>query len=280
MKRYMAILGFVFVGVLAGLLVRGIPIVVQVNAGGEAVATQNGDVNGDSMLDMSDAVYLLIHLFNGGPQPAAFAQAEPADLRALEGSMNRIADSLDNLVAIELTRGDPLDRIADAFEAQAAVECEQSLERFVNQDDGTIIDTCKNLMWVDHNILSENMGGPGNLTTVTAFVDDIEYAGYSDWRMPTIEELRTLRAEEPHASFPGSSIRLPFYLLGTRDEDKLIWSSFVEQVSSPDGDSIFLFLDLRSNQGIIGRRGCSTRPRDCSSTAYAVIPVRDIDPAE
>ena len=35
MKRYMAILGFVFVGILAGLLVRGIPIVVQVNAGGE-----------------------------------------------------------------------------------------------------------------------------------------------------------------------------------------------------------------------------------------------------
>ena len=59
MKRYMAILGFVFVGILAGLLVRGIPIVLHVNAGGEIPrGSQNGDVNGDSMLDMSDAVYL------------------------------------------------------------------------------------------------------------------------------------------------------------------------------------------------------------------------------
>ena len=72
MKRYLAIFGFVFIGVIAGLIVRGIPIVLQVNAGGGIQADRNGDVNGDARLDMSDAVYLLLHIFRDGPEPVPF----------------------------------------------------------------------------------------------------------------------------------------------------------------------------------------------------------------
>ncbi len=43
---------------------------------GGRIATQNGDVNGDTALDVSDAVYLLVHLFRGGPEPVAFAQSD------------------------------------------------------------------------------------------------------------------------------------------------------------------------------------------------------------
>ena len=50
MKRYLAIFGFVFIGVIAGLIVRGIPIVLQVNAGGGIQTDRNGDVNGDARL--------------------------------------------------------------------------------------------------------------------------------------------------------------------------------------------------------------------------------------
>ena len=42
---------------------------------GPLATRQNGDVNGDQILDMSDAVYLLIHLFNGGPNPVALADS-------------------------------------------------------------------------------------------------------------------------------------------------------------------------------------------------------------
>ena len=42
--------------------------------GGQPVAQENGDCNGDGALDISDAVYILGFLFQGGPPPVAFAQ--------------------------------------------------------------------------------------------------------------------------------------------------------------------------------------------------------------
>jgi len=100
MKRYLAIFGFVFIGVIAGLIVRGIPIVLQVNAGGGIQADRNGDVNGDARLDMSDAVYLLLHIFRDGPQPVAFADSpETAErLNTLERTISELETSADELV--------------------------------------------------------------------------------------------------------------------------------------------------------------------------------------
>ena len=52
------------------LFVQGrVPVSAQV--GGPCV---DGDVNGDSSLDLSDAIYTLQHLFEGGPAPIACAQ--------------------------------------------------------------------------------------------------------------------------------------------------------------------------------------------------------------
>jgi hypothetical protein len=39
--------------------------------GGGGATLGNGDVNGDNSLDLSDAIYLLTHLFQGGPAPLA-----------------------------------------------------------------------------------------------------------------------------------------------------------------------------------------------------------------
>ena len=44
-------------------------------AGGGLTAEQNGDVNGDARLDMSDAIYLLLHIFRDGPGPVALADS-------------------------------------------------------------------------------------------------------------------------------------------------------------------------------------------------------------
>ena len=56
-------------------------------AGGGVVAEINGDTNGDGQRDISDATYYLRWLFQGGPEPVAFAggpdhSAELAELEA------------------------------------------------------------------------------------------------------------------------------------------------------------------------------------------------------
>ncbi len=50
-------------------------------------ASRNGDANGDGQLDIADAVYLLLHLFKGGPEPVALADPPEilARLDSLEG---------------------------------------------------------------------------------------------------------------------------------------------------------------------------------------------------
>ena len=77
-----------------------------VEAGGEPVATENGDTNGDGVRDLSDAVALLSWLFQGGPEPVAFAdleleaqlEAAQADLAVCQG---QLAASQDELAALE-----------------------------------------------------------------------------------------------------------------------------------------------------------------------------------
>ena len=267
MKRCLAIFGFVFIGVIAGLIVRGIPIVLQVNAGGGIQADRNGDVNGDARLDMSDAVYLLLHIFRDGPQPVAFAQAEPADLRGLEGSMNRIADSLDSLVVLEQERGDPLTRIADAIEEPAPGGCEQSEDRFTWQrENRTVIDTCKNLMWADHNMqfdVFRDLENPDDL------LSGFRYAGYSDWRLPTIDELSSLLVDDS-LRFSNDYVTRPFIF---EDEWSHVFTNF-----KIDRNTWVLF-NFTSSSGSLYRYNCN-----CDSASwvdqFSVLPVRDIGPGE
>jgi len=65
----------------------------------------------------------------------------------------------------------------------------QADERFIDNGDGTVTDTLTNLMWVS----ADNMG---DITWHNAkiYCENPPIAGYkySDWRMPTIKELKTL----------------------------------------------------------------------------------------
>ena len=70
----------------ASLLVLAVHQLVAI-AGEEPEAELNGDTNGDGERDISDATYYLRWLFQGGPEPVAFAggpdhSAELAELRA------------------------------------------------------------------------------------------------------------------------------------------------------------------------------------------------------
>ena len=78
MKR-MVVFALVLNAALLGVVAHQLVAI----AGGGAVATINGDVNGDSRLNIADPVFLLNFLYSGGPAPVAFAGGddEVADLR-------------------------------------------------------------------------------------------------------------------------------------------------------------------------------------------------------
>jgi hypothetical protein len=67
----------------AGFALLGLVATADVAADGLILPTANGDVNGSSTIDISDAVYLLSHLFLGGPEPMPLA-CEP-DVAVLRG---------------------------------------------------------------------------------------------------------------------------------------------------------------------------------------------------
>ncbi len=69
MRKLLVIALFTNAFLLAGHLIQG-----HLRWAHGRQATENGDVNGDGARDLSDAVALLDWLFQGGPEPVAFAQ--------------------------------------------------------------------------------------------------------------------------------------------------------------------------------------------------------------
>ncbi len=73
-----------------------------------------------------------------------------------------------------------------------------STPRFWDNGDGTVTDQATKLMWVaDPSILGTIWGDPGNPLRMTLQAgiincNNLEYAGYTDWRMPNVKELESL----------------------------------------------------------------------------------------
>lgn len=80
-------------------------------------------------------------------------------------------------------------------------------ERFIDNGDGTVTDTTTNLMWAS----ADNMGDIDWHDAVT-YCKNPPIAGYkySDWRMPTIKELKTLfnKGGAKHESDCGLNVRI------------------------------------------------------------------------
>lgn len=59
--------------------------------------------------------------------------------------------------------------------------------RFIAYDDGTVIDTQTNLMWAD-----EDNGSNINWDNANKYCKNYTVGGYTDWRLPTKNELKGL----------------------------------------------------------------------------------------
>jgi hypothetical protein len=59
--------------------------------------------------------------------------------------------------------------------------------RFISYDNGTVLDTRTNLMWA-----AKDNGSDINWTNAKSYCESFRGGGYSDWRMPTQNELAEL----------------------------------------------------------------------------------------
>jgi len=257
---------------LAGALYVGIPV-----GAGPVDQPSTGDTNGDGLVDMSDAIYLLSHLFNGGPPPAACA-----DSPELVERVEQLESGFEALVA---TMGEKLDRIAVATEANgralemvaAATQgtnealsggvsvvvsepCEDRADQFVDNGDGTVTDICTGLMWTQLNV---DVNGDGtssgdfvDWTRAVQACDELEFQGFDDWRLPTNDELESIRRQGRDPAIP-SAFGASKHLYWTSDEDR----------QKPDSNAMavwFQGIDLNS----------SSRPKIDN---HGVRAVRDAD---
>ena len=133
----------------------------------------------------------------------------------------------------------------------------QADERFIDNGDGTITDTLTNLMWAS----ADNMG---DITWHDAkvYCKNPPIAGYkySDWRMPTIKELKTLyiKGSAKYETDCGLNVRIhPVITLSCA----WVWSSQSKAISA----YAFTF-----------RRGYQYMTLKLNKKNFRALPVRNI----
>ncbi|MDD5759376.1 MAG: DUF1566 domain-containing protein, partial [Desulfobulbaceae bacterium] len=87
--------------------------------------------------------------------------------------------------------------------------------RFVRQSNGTVVDTKTGLMWA-----AGDNGEDVNWSTAALFCEQYAGGGYTDWRLPTSEELSTLYTPEKvnkDGLFISELIRLSSIMMWTAD---------------------------------------------------------------
>jgi len=132
-----------------------------------------------------------------------------------------------------------------------------SNERFIDNNDGTVTDTLTNLMWAS----ADNMG---DITWHNAkiYCENPPIAGYkySDWRMPTIKDLKTLYIKDgtKHETDCGLNVRIdPAISLSCA----WVWSSESKAISA----YAFSF-----------RKGYQYMTLQLNKKSFRALPVRNI----
>jgi hypothetical protein len=227
---------FGILGLLTILSVR-----IPVHSGPAPGPGSNGDVDCDGELTITDPVRLLNYLFSDGPAPCAIAQGDPSCCEALTALLERvIAPSGNALRASTLPCGE--------------------IDRYFDNGDGTVTDTCTGLMWQASGASADvNLDGiPDSLFNFPQAVqvaESSEVGGYSDWRVPTAGEAETLLrflAEKPYR-FQA----VPGFLVPFNSQTTIYWTStrfapnvepniiFKVRLYAPDPD---LFTDGTTSQ--------------------------------
>lgn len=93
---------------------------------------------------------------------------------------------------------------------------------FVDNGDGTVTDRATGLMW-----MKNDSGRPVNWEKALEYAENLEYAGYNDWRLPNVKELQSIvdyhhAPDARSASNRGPAIDPIFRLT---DDESWFWTS-------------------------------------------------------
>ena len=77
----------------------------------------------------------------------------------------------------------------------ALTASESTKAALIDRGNGLIYDTVLDVTWVQDIALSSTLGGPGifNWFGAKAWVDQLVYRGYDDWRLPTLTPVNGVR---------------------------------------------------------------------------------------
>ena len=102
--------------------------------------------------------------------------------------------------------------------AQKLVRCVRGdaygVSQFVDNGDGTISDLSSGLMWMQ-NDAGEGLDWEGAL----AYAENLEYAGYSDWKLPNVKELQSI------VDYTGVYPAISPSFFSVTDDDAYYWTS-------------------------------------------------------
>jgi hypothetical protein len=188
MKRLLAFLVVLVVGIVAGRLSEQAPVSAEGRGAGEPPAMPCADLNADGRADISDAVYLLSCLFMGGDCPKCPPRnGQPVGLP--DTGQATCYDAEGNEV---LCDNDTCPGQDGFYETACSVE-----GRFVDNGDGTVTDNCTGLMWQKDTADTNGDGqidGDDRLPWCDglAYCQNLTFAGHDDWRLPNIRELESI----------------------------------------------------------------------------------------
>ncbi len=153
-------------------------------------AKENGDANADNMLDIGDVIYILRYLFIGDKQPAPFCTGPCVNQSPLPATGQTICYS-DESTAIDCASTE-----YPGQDGYYRAGCTNE-GRFIDHGDGTVTDTCIGLMWQKDTADIDGSGdiGDGDMVLwkdALQYCENLEFAGYTDWRLPNVRELQSI----------------------------------------------------------------------------------------